>query len=136
MKKRKEYWRSQVIRLHIDVYDTDVVLSINTNGRDTLKKIKPHKRYLEEVKSCCDGWDAKSKSTDGCMYQVGGGFLVFLDLQKGKFRTGVSLLVHELTHVVHYLLRDRRIPLSEETEEAHTYLIQYLTKAALVALYD
>ncbi len=72
------------------------------------------------------GWDEDDGvATEARMYPLPKGFIVFINPRASWISTFGSL-VHEMTHVSHYLLRDRRIPLNEDTEEAYTYLVEYL----------
>lgn len=135
---KKQFWHKQMFCVNTDVWRVDVVVSINMSGKETYRKLRRWKipaKSLIDAKKMCDEWDNDEDSIDGRMYKLSGGFLVFLNMPRTKFRQAVGTLVHEMTHVTHYLLRDRRIPLSEDTEEAHTYLVQYLTTEALKRMY-
>ncbi len=138
-KRRKEFYDTQMIPLHVGVYDVDVFVLINMSGKEFFKKMKPRVKNqgTEQLKKICDDWDSDYDNgvSQGRMFTLMGGFVVFLNVRKGFFRTAIGTLVHELTHVTHYLLRHRRIPLTEDTEEAHTYLVQYLTTEALRRMY-
>ncbi len=51
----------------------------------------------------------------------GGGSLIW-----GKPHATVGTLVHEITHAAHHLLKQRSVPLSEDTEEVYAYMIEFL----------
>lgn len=138
-KKRKNFWDKKIFSIPVDVYSVDVLVIVNMTGGEAYKAFS--KKLLDSAKevfrSHCDEWDADLKigTIQGKECPLAGGFVVFLRMDKNYFRRGVGVLVHEMTHVTHYLLRNRRIPLTEDTEEAHTYLVQYLTTEALRHLY-
>lgn len=139
-RNKKEFWHKQIFVISVPIYDVDVVVAINMSGEETAERIKKFTKKpqaLEDAKRLGEEWDADlaEQSAHGKMGKLMGGFLVFVSLNKDRFRWSIGLLVHELTHVTHYLLRHRRIPLSEDTEEAHTHLIQYLTTTALRKMY-
>ena len=46
-----------------------------------------------------------------------------------------KIVSHEVSHLSHYVLRNARIPLQEETEETYTYLQAYLLKEILKKIY-
>lgn len=138
--KKKQFWHTQMFVVNVHIYRVDVVVCVNMSGKDAYRRFRRWKLKagsLEKAKECCDDWekDHREGTHDGRMFNLNGGFLVFLKLGKNRFRQGVGILVHEMTHVTHYLLRNRNIPLTEDTEEAHTYLVQYLTTEALRELY-
>lgn len=136
-RKAKEYWEPQSFTFEVPLYKVQVIVVINMSGAAVLKQWgkKIQQTAVEEFKKCCLEWDDPTNVANGSMYRVAGGFMVFLEFEKHKFRKSVSLLVHELTHVTHYLLRDRRIDLTEGSEEAHTYLVEYLVHESLDRLY-
>ena len=41
-------------------------------------------------------------------------------------------LIHEIVHSVHYIFREREIPLSEDTEEVAAYMIEYICNELLL----
>ena len=43
----------------------------------------------------------------------------------------MALLIHELSHATNFILREVGIPHTESTEEAYTYLLEYLTRETL-----
>lgn len=44
-------------------------------------------------------------------------------------------VVHEAIHLVHYILRRARLPLTEESEEAYTYLTESIVEETLRIIY-
>jgi hypothetical protein len=69
------------------------------------------------------------KDTDGAfnVFAQRGTDVCFL-WTKGKTP---QLVAHEVFHAVSYILRRKGLPLSDDTEEAYAYLIQFLTTEIL-----
>lgn len=139
-KKKKQFWMPQLFLLNVDLYNVDVIIAVGLTGKEVYKRIKARRakpNVLKRTKDACDAWDKSSTSgaADGFMVQIDGLYLIFIKPYKEKFRKTIGILVHELTHATHYILRERRIGLSRNTEEAHTYLVQYLVTAALREMY-
>lgn len=135
--KKKKWTDSKFFIVHVDVYDTDLVFFVDKKEEEIKKNLKKisAENYVNFKESQLEDWD-NSITTYGRMLDFAGGFVVVLKIPKGMgFREFVSIMVHEIVHVTHYLLRNRRIPLTEETEEAHTYLTEFITRQALNKLY-
>lgn len=136
-KKQKEWNDKKHFLVHVDVYNVDIVFCSGMNESEiktTLKKVAG-KNYDQFNETFLDHWD-KGKQNVGRMCHFMGGFVIMMKPKECKgFRMFVSVLVHELSHVTHYLLRDRGMELSQETEEAYTYLVEYLTRQILMKLY-
>ena len=136
-KKKKEYWHKQSFYMNVDMFSTDIVVFVNKSGdeiKNELKRLAPNK-YEHFDESSLDHWD-EGLVTNGMMVPFTGGFVVFLKLEKDSFRESVSLITHEMTHVTQYLLRNRGIELSTETEEIHAYLVENLVYQTLINIYD
>lgn len=130
MKKRWE--KKQRFCIDVGVFNTEVMVFVNHSEREILawaKKAVPDD--IETVKEEIENWDehVASRSEDGRMCRLAGSFFVLLKPYANLSST-VSSLVHELTHVTQYLLRRRRVPLTQDTEEVHAYLIDYLVREA------
>lgn len=134
--KKKLWYTPKYLILEIYPFETDLVVFIDMKEADIKKALKEvmGKKYSEFDEKQLDDWDT-STTDRGRMINVLGGFAVMLKVDKNQFRNFVGLLVHELTHVVQYTLRNRRIGLSLETEEIHTYLLDNLTVRILKDLY-
>lgn len=132
-----KFWHTKLFILHVAVYKVQVIVCINMTGDEILKRVSKiaSASAVKEIIEIASDQNKKDKITQGTMYQLQGGFLVTIRADKNSFRDTVGILVHEMTHVTHYLLRDRRIPLSEDTEEAHTYLVEYLVTQSLKLMY-
>lgn len=121
------------------MFKVDVGVAVNMNEAE----IKRHWRKIKPAAftALCKelaGWD-EDKTEEGHalgrMCIVLSSFVVLLNLDRRQFRESVGTLTHEMTHVAQYLLRHRRIPLSEDTEEVHSYLTEYLVTEALRRMY-
>lgn len=136
-KKQKDWDDKRHFVVHVDVYNVDIIFFIDKNENEikkTLKKLSGI-RYKNFNENHLDNWDKDIKNL-GRMCSFMGGFVVMMKPKECKgFRMFTSTLVHELSHVTHYLLRDRGMELSNETEEAYTYLIEFLTREVLMKLY-
>jgi hypothetical protein len=118
------------------MFKVDVGVAVNLKERDTMKRLRAlcdDESMLAEVKSEIDEWD--NATTLGRMCLMGGGFVVLLRTIDSPFHQIASLVTHEMVHVTQYLLRKRRIPLSEDTEEVHAYLTEHLVGETLARLY-
>ncbi len=133
-KTKKDFSDKKIFVVHVGVYRTDIVFCINSSRAEIIEWFKKNaKASLKKTE--LDGFH-ETETNEGRMIQISGGFLVLLKVKKDYFREFVGNLVHEATHVSHYLLRDRRIPLIEDTEEAYTYLVQHIVVQALLESYD
>lgn len=135
MKKTPHFWDKKYFVISVDMFNVDVIVLINGSKQENtqwLKRLMGEKFsfFKEEM---LEGWE--DVSTEGRMIPCNAGFIVLLKVEKNRFRKFVGTLVHEMTHVSHYLLRDRRIPLLEDTEEVYTYLVQHLVTEALSKTY-
>lgn len=136
-RKRREHWHKQFFVLGVDVFKTDVGVAVNMSEAEfgkALKRVCSKQELLDQAMSEAKGWDTEG-DVDGRMLKMGGGFVVLLRFEKDEFRRAVAILVHEMVHVAQYLLRHRRVPLSEDTEEVHAYLVEHLVEGALRKLY-
>ena len=63
-------------------------------------------------------------NTDGAfnVFEHGGIEVCFIWTKGRK----VELIAHEISHAVSYVLRQKGLPLSDDTEEAYAYLTQFL----------
>lgn len=116
----------------VDMFRVDVAIAVNMTEREVERKIRKIcgdvsiiPAFLDELR----GWDAKAPLGRMCL--LGGGFVVLLNSARKDDRVSIATLVHEMVHVAQYLLRKRRIPLSEDTEEVHAYLTEYLVHEAM-----
>ena len=133
----KKKWTDKAhFHISVDMFKVDIVFVCNCDKKEVLLKLKMALRenfkYFESAR--IGDWD--EETIIGRMMCFRGGFIVLLKDNKGNFSNYISNLIHEITHVVSYLLRDRSIPLTEDTEEVYAYLTEYITREALLKLYD
>lgn len=111
--------------LYDSIYKANVWVVICSNKKDSIEYMK--KKYNLIL--------PKGRMGEGCTWTIEGeGCVIWLP----KFtRTAkwLSVLNHELFHVISFLLRDRaRIPLSKKSEEAYCYYFESLTKEIIEGL--
>ena len=138
-KKRRKFWHKQTHFIDVTLFDVDVVVMVNMAEHEILAELVrsgTRRKLMDALKSGGElsGWD--TGALHGQMIELGDGFLVLLRLDKNQFRKSVGTIVHEMTHVTQYMLRQRRVPLSEKTEEVHAYLVDYLVRETLDRIYD
>ena len=120
-----------------EMFHQDVLVCFNMTPKEAWKVYKK-KNYLateDDKKFLLGDIEHKEISTLGTMYPMSLGYIVILKWYKNSFRKNLCCAIHELTHVSHYILRNVRIPLKEETEEAYTYLIEDLMRQFVFKLY-
>lgn len=133
----KKKWTDKAnFYVNVDVFKVDIVFVCNCNEEETKEALKKAcgDNYVHFKNKYLKGWD--NETALGRMIPFQAGFIVLLKNCDDNFRTFVGVMVHEITHVVQRLLGDRRIPLNEDTEEVHAYLTEYITREALLKLYD
>jgi ribosomal protein L32 len=145
-KRRREYWHKQFHVLNADVFSSDVALAVNMTehevlsalvkfvNKNTYKNRPREEAFFKEVQEQLAGWDACH--SDGRCIVTPWGCVALVRFSKNRFRRCMSILVHELLHAAHYILRHRRIPLIEDTEEVYTYLTDHLVEVAMGRLWD
>lgn len=138
MARQRRFYDKQFFVLNVTMFNTDVGVAINMDERDVLgrlRKVCSNPELLKQAAQEMSGWDDDAGHAEGRMCKMGGGFFVLLRLRKGYFRRAAAILTHEMVHVTQYLLRDRRVPLSQDTEEVHAYLTEHLVEQSLRRLY-
>lgn len=140
--KKKKYSDKKVFNVEVDVFNSSLIVTVNTTKEEAMKDLKKQysgetKDWFKSVEECLsDSYERMfSGNARGVFHHLIRGYMINLRLPKNEFRNSVGYIVHEVTHLAHSILRDRRIPLNEDTEEVYTYLIQYLTVAILNKLY-
>lgn len=136
-KKQKEKWYQQrTLIIDMNPFDTQLVVFIDPTEKyikENLKEVMG-KRYTEFDETEIGDWD-NSKTHKGRMIKILAGFGILIKVDKNQFRDFVGVLTHEIVHVVQHCLRDRRIGLSEETEEIHAYFTEFLLTTTLKNIY-
>lgn len=120
-----------------EIYNQDILVCFNSSPLEAFKIYrKLNKETTEDDKKLvAEDKEHNSVSTVGTMYPMSRGYIVIIKWYKKSFRQNIVCAIHELTHVSHYILRNIRIPLTQDSEEAYTYLIEDLMKQFLFKLY-
>ena len=124
--------KKQVFLITAIPYMQDIVVVINGQVSDAIKYYKKQKtknadENVKELESSNLYEDRHEIGEDGAQTytKLPNGYLVVLSHSSNWVKT-VSTVSHECLHLTHYILRDAGIILSEESEEAYTYLQAYL----------
>ena len=123
--------------INSDVYHQDILVCINLTPAEAIKVYcsKNKEATDEDKKMLKADTEHNLNSTLGTMFPMSKGYIVILKWHKNNFRRDLCTGIHEFTHVSHYILRNIRIPLSVDTEEAYTYLVEDLMRKFLFKLY-
>jgi len=145
--KRRCLHDKQFHIISLDTFNVSVGIAVNMSEFEVIDEYRkrinklPHRDIGREEQLFngmfheVSGWDA-CQFTAGRMCRFGNEYLIMVRILKHRHRVGWGVIAHELTHVVQYVTRDRRIPLTLETEEVHAYLMQHLIVEAMFALSD
>ncbi len=114
------------IVIQIPIYKTAVL--IYWGGRKGLyKAVKRNsdkataREVIEEVAPHTEGLTVKTS---------GHTVTIYLASPPRNPRSG-AILIHELSHATNFILQEVGIPHTKDTEEAYTYLLEYLTRETL-----
>lgn len=124
----RSWEKSKYLTLEVAMFRVDVVVFLNMNETKVKKVLHriTKEKYKKDIDEEIGDWDKDCDAyTDGRMCEIGGGFIVLLN-SKPTLAETISVIVHEMTHVSQYLLRERRVPIEESTEEVQAYLIEHL----------
>ena len=69
--------------------------------------------------------------TEGVTVKTSGRTVTIYLASPPRDARSVALLIHELSHATNFILQEVGIPHTEDTEEAYTYLLEYLTRETL-----
>lgn len=119
------------------MFKQDILICFNMDPVETLKVYKRKNSHFtkEDEEFLLKDSEHEDISTLGTIYPMSLGYVIRLKWYKDSFRLNLCCAIHELTHASHYILRNVRIPLKEDTEEAYTYLIEDLMKQFMYKLY-
>ena len=138
-KKRNEYWDSKYFSVPCNTFNLDLGVFVNLSEEEIMqhaRKAGVKDVVLEHLPEAVSDWDA-DPTLMGLMIQPGNAcYMILLRLNKNRFRDAMGTLVHEVHHAVTYILRNKRIPLTIDTEEVHAYLHEELVTKVLDKLYD
>lgn len=133
-KRRRGFRDKQAFIIHCGTFDVDVGVCVNMNAAEIMAWVDKEADgnqsvgAIEEFQEELKGWG--KPSDHGQMLILGSAFVVALNTKRDRQDKALGALVHEMVHVTQYLLRRRRVPLSEDTEEVHAYLTDFLVRTA------
>lgn len=122
--------------ISIETFRVDVSFFINYSVPEAIKITSKKKRFekLNTYLKDCD-YDALEGANEGRLYPLNQGFAVFLKFYKNSHRINIALASHEISHLVSWILMDRRIPLSKDSDEVYAYLTEEIMKKFLYKWY-
>lgn len=122
MKKPKRTLRE--IFIPLEIFNSQVVVLIGHTQNEVLDWIKKNIDKPEHKSLALEAMTNIPNNVRGrTVLLSGGGSIIWIIEQKN------STIVHELFHSTYHILKNREIPLSEDTEEVYAYLLEYLTKS-------
>lgn len=115
--------------ISIDIYDRDVMVHFGEKKhlKARLSKIFGCEKSSEIVSMI--GGEEKGKS-----FLLPGGQMILYMPNLPKDIKGLSVLAHEIFHIANYTLEKAGINLTSDSDEAYSYLIEFLTKKILAML--
>ena len=120
----------------IDTFCVDIAFFINYSPNEVVEFAKKKKdKSLYNLIKHIEDEDFKSSGVKAQMYPLERGYLVLLKSYKNSFRTNLVCACHEISHLVSWILLDRRIPLTKDSDEVYAYLTEEITKKFLFKLY-
>jgi hypothetical protein len=115
--------------ISIDIYDRDVMVHF---GEKKHLKARISKIFgcemSSEIVSMISG-EEKGKS-----FLLPGGQMILYMPNLPKDIKGLSILAHEIFHIANFTLEKAGINLTSDSDEAYSYLIEFLTKKILAML--
>lgn len=122
----------KITKIQISPYiSTSLTIIFSTNESDQ-DLIKIEKYFKNPKRSLTEQFNKNAAGQFFWNLEDKGYYSPHIWLRKFNFSAlDISVLVHELLHAVHYIMRFASIELCQESEEAFTYLLGYLTKKFL-----
>jgi len=121
-----------IFQVQAHPYNTDVVFAMDVTDaqleRYVLNVLKASESVLESLRECNQSFSRKTVAAKTITFD-NGGILIRLK-HKVLSSSGMGLVAHECYHAVCEIFRRVGIPLTEDTEESRTYLLQYLCTEA------
>lgn len=107
--------------ISIDIYGRDVMVHFGEKALEgkTIKDIRV--REVFEIVSMISG-EEKGK------FLLPGGQMILYMPNLPKDIKGLSILAHEVFHIANFTLEKAGINLTSDSDEAYSYLIEFLTK--------
>lgn len=131
MKKKKQVdkvGKKQVFFITLEPYKQECIVVVNGQFEDALKMYKKHTNnervvaLLKEVEENHEDYHEELPKHQARLYtELPLGYVMMINHQDSWVQT-TGFVVHEALHLTHYVLRRAGIELTEESEEAYTYL--------------
>ncbi len=131
--------KKQFFVISIETFDVEIAFFINYSPIEAIdltshkKKLKELNRMLKEENF--DTYNYDSSAINARMLPLERGYAVFIKNYKDSFRMNLCNAQHEISHLVSWILLDRRIPLNKDTDEVYAYLTSEITRKYLYKLY-
>ena len=117
-----------IFNIQADPYQTDILFCLDASLKEVERHMRRHLKAKPDVISFMH--DNLRDAKDGrCVMFDNGAILIFIPHKVVNALT-MGLLVHEVYHAVHFILRRAGIKHSDHTEEAYAYLVQHLCELA------
>lgn len=116
------------------------IISIDIYGRDVMVHFgeKKHlKARLSKIFGCEKSSEIVSMISGeekGKSFLLPGGQMILYMPNLPKDINGLSILAHEIFHIANFTLEKAGINLTSDSDEAYSYLIEFLTKKILAML--
>ena len=129
MKKKEidKVGQKQVFIISLDPYEQDCIVVVNGTVKDALKLLKKQDSLnaIDTVKEIEDNFkDYSEAHTRGgaiLFHKLPAGYIMMFNHEDSWIST-VEHVVHESLHLVRYVLERAGLELTDESEEAFTYL--------------
>lgn len=110
--------------ISLEIYPFDIMFSFNESDKKLFKKLKKLKIPKKEIKNC------KLESNGLYLRFSNNTSLIRLPwIPKSPYE--ISILTHEVLHAVVSIFRVIDLPLSYKSEEAYTYLLDFIINKIL-----
>lgn len=116
---------------NLEIYPFDIMISFEEDNSILYKRLKELKIPKKEYTLCGLGSTADGKYM---MFSNSTSIIRLPWIPKTPYQLGV--LVHEITHATFAILSKVGMALSDYSEEAYTYLLQYITNKILNFIED
>lgn len=104
-----------IFKIHVDIYKTDVHVIIDETDEASMK-------YLKKVAGSDTEFIIMRSQAEAVTVRHECG-LCFVRLRKDYL---ISTVAHEMLHCVFYILNGKGMEYNDGSEEAYTYLLEYL----------
>jgi hypothetical protein len=138
--KSEKIGKKMVFCVNLKPYNQECIVLVNAHINDALKFLKKHdtenaKKVVKHIEEDMSSYTEGHSKNGGILYhKLPHGFIMSFNHGDSWVQT-VGTVVHEATHLVHYAFRRAGITLTEESEEAYTYLIQETVEQILYKIY-